>query len=73
MAMGAAVAIVTTSHNKHVSKPLEGKPATISQKSIAAKANLVTRSCFFLFFLSGCQWRRGFTTQNKQLFRGNGL
>ncbi len=71
MAIGAAVAIVTKSHNKHVSKPLEGKPATISQKSIAAKANLVTRGCFL--FLSGCQWRRGFTTQNKQLFRGNGL
>ncbi len=49
-------------------KPLEGKPATFSQKSVTANANgKETRGVFF----NGCQWKRGFSTLNKQLFRGN--
>ncbi len=59
-------------------KPLEGKPATISRKSVTAKATLPvwryvgkdTRGRFF--FLMDVNGGEGFTTLNKQLFRGNG-
>ncbi len=51
-------------------KPLEEKPAPFSQKSVTANANgKDTRGRFLL--LNGYHWRRGFTTLNKQLFRGN--
>ncbi len=58
-------------------KPLEGKLATISRKSVTAKANasgLAVRGKGDQrpFFFYGCKWRRDFTTLNKQLFRGNG-
>ncbi len=59
-------------------KPLEGMPATISRKSVMAKANTSSLAVRGKgdqrpFYFNICQWRRGFTTQNKQLFRGNGL
>ncbi len=57
-------------------KPLEVKPATISRKSVTAKANASSlaehrKGDQRPFFLNGCQWMRGFTTLNKQLFRLN--
>ncbi len=57
-------------------KSLEGKPATISRKSVTAKANasgLAVRGKGDQrpFYLNGCQWRRGLTTLNKQLFGGS--
>ncbi len=47
-----------------------------ARKSVTAKANasgLAVRGKGDQrpYFLNGCQWRRGFTTLNKQLFRGN--
>ncbi len=62
---------------KGTAKPLESKPATISRKNVTAKVNasgLAVRGKAHQrpYFLNGCQWRRGFTTLNKQLFRGNG-
>ncbi len=55
-------------------KPLEGKPVAISRKRVTAKANASGLAVLGkgVFFLNGCQWRRVFTTLNKQLFRGNG-
>ncbi len=35
------------------------------------KGNQWERRPEAVFFFNGCQWRRGFTTLNKQLFRGN--
>ncbi len=65
-------------HSGFWPKPLEGKLATISRKSVAAKANssglaVCGKGDQRPFFFNGCQWRRGFTMQNKQLFRGNCL
>ncbi len=48
----------------------EGKPAILRQN----KCNAATQGRRpEAVFLNGCQWRRGSTTLNKQLFRGNSL
>ncbi len=61
MCFGRGMALQSDHSGKVETKPLEGKPATISRKSVTANANA-----------SG-QWRRGFTMLNKPLFRGNSL
>ncbi len=65
--------------NKDITKSLEGKPATLSQKkkSITVNANAAAlviysregdqRPCFFVFFY-GFKWKRGFFTLKKNSF-----